>query len=106
MCALVTGVQTCALPICLSQVQGVPRGARGCRLMARFDGKVVIVTGAGQGLGRAYAEVLAAEGASAIGRASGRERVWQYVSTSAVGESLKKKLQRTATRLSIRILRT
>jgi 3-oxoacyl-[acyl-carrier protein] reductase len=34
--------------------------------MARFDGKVVIVTGAGQGLGRAYAEALAAEGASVV----------------------------------------
>ena len=34
--------------------------------MARFDGKVVIVTGAGQGLGRAYAEALATEGASVV----------------------------------------
>ena len=34
--------------------------------MGRFDGKAVIVTGAGQGLGRAYAEALAAEGASVV----------------------------------------
>ena len=34
--------------------------------MGRFGGKVVIVTGAGQGLGRAYAEALAAEGAAVV----------------------------------------
>ena len=32
--------------------------------MARFDGKTAIVTGAGRGLGAAYAEALATEGAA------------------------------------------
>ena len=34
--------------------------------MGRMNGKVVVVTGAAQGLGRAYAEALAAEGASVV----------------------------------------
>jgi 3-oxoacyl-[acyl-carrier protein] reductase len=34
--------------------------------MARLDGKAVIVTGAGKGLGRAYARALAAEGAAVV----------------------------------------
>ena len=34
--------------------------------MSRFEGKVVVVTGAAQGIGEAYARALAAEGASVV----------------------------------------
>lgn len=34
--------------------------------MIRLDGKVIVVTGAGRGIGRAYAELLAARGASIV----------------------------------------
>jgi NAD(P)-dependent dehydrogenase (short-subunit alcohol dehydrogenase family) len=38
----------------------------GSRAMGRFDGQVAVVTGAGGGLGREYALLLAAEGASVV----------------------------------------
>ena len=34
--------------------------------MGALDGKVAIVTGAGQGVGRCHAELLAAEGATVV----------------------------------------
>ena len=34
--------------------------------MGQFDGKVAIVTGAGGGIGQAYAEAIAREGAAVV----------------------------------------
>ncbi len=52
--------------------------------MGRFDGKVVILTGAGQGLGAAAMRLFAREGAAVVGTARHEERV------QAVIDELKK----------------
>ena len=45
---------------------GSPTGMTGAGMGKRFDGKVAIVTGAAQGIGAAYAQALAAHGASVV----------------------------------------
>src|SRR3546814_9831854 len=86
-CALVTGVQTCALPICLTAIAGssevVERGFVTYSNEAKTE-LIGVPTGLIERHGAVSAQVARAmaEGAlahSQIGRASCRERVCQYV---------------------------
>src|SRR3546814_19435369 len=106
-CALVTGVQTCALPICLGQASYMPHDKR---LAANLQ------QGLGGGVGQRAHAFAAACGTNhcahqkvypvvtwrfsslssrrsngRIGRASCRERVCQYGLISVVAVALKKK---------------
>src|SRR3546814_3208932 len=74
-CALVTGVQTCALPICAYCTEG--RAAL-CEPGARANAAGTLLSGARRWHGDAL-ELHHHLGVSEIGRASCRERVCQYV---------------------------
>ena len=52
--------------------------------MALLSGKVAIITGAGRGLGAAYATLLAAEGASIVVNDLGRDENGAYIAESVV----------------------
>src|SRR3546814_2217540 len=82
-CALVTGVQTCALPISVRPgKRGQDRSAGGHE--ARLGDRRTLWR-------RHHGKNPPARLEHEIGRASCRERVWQYVSDAVVAVSLKKK---------------
>lgn len=54
--------------------------------MALLDGKVAIITGAGRGLGAAYARLLAAEGAAIVVNDLGRDEQGNSTAESVVAE--------------------
>jgi len=54
--------------------------------MALLDGKVAIITGAGRGLGAAYARLLAAEGAAIVVNDVGRDEQGNSTAESVVAE--------------------
>src|SRR3546814_11112155 len=94
-CALVTGVQTCALPIWIGGVpHGAPRscGGRGCtRRMSgtrvRISCRIVRMT--------EVEDRVDTPRLRELGRASCRERECQYVSISVDAVPLKQKLKTT-----------
>ena len=56
--------------------------------MALLDGKVALITGAGRGLGEAYARLFAAEGAAVVINDVGRDEAGAY-SAEAVAEGIR-----------------
>src|SRR3546814_13310180 len=87
MCALVTGVQTCALPICRRLRRDVLRGLVDEKLQLQEANRNNVKVGDDE-IRRALGMIGRQ---NKIGRASCRERVCQYVSISVVDVSLKKK---------------
>src|SRR3546814_4102849 len=84
-CALVTGVQTCALPICVVAARRADDAER--RFLASGAQIALVDARGAMNDGLAAAQALGDN----IGRASCRERVCPYVSISVVAASLKKK---------------
>src|SRR3546814_6924761 len=98
-CALVTGVQTCALPIfphpAPADAPQVPQAADpdDAEVAVASQAGGVQVAGDGPRLvfpPRAVGRCAAGRGQGQLGNASCRERVCQYVSTSVVAVSIKK----------------
>src|SRR3546814_5683110 len=76
-CALVTGVQTCALPILVSTTKGIE--AQGFMLMSQILEDIAPQARIGVISGPNLAREVAEHALTEIGRASCRERVCQYV---------------------------
>src|SRR3546814_15373503 len=107
-CALVTGVQTCALPICAPVLDNVfdTRGGLNdpkqdieayglaMNVTAELSDTVTLRSISAWRKDRS-ATPIDFDALPDIGRASCRERVWQYVQISVVAVSLKKKSERS-----------
>src|SRR3546814_10593745 len=79
-CALVTGVQTCALPICRNATSGVVNVVTAKPKLSRFEAEAQFEYGNFNSIeARGMVNVPIGDMIGEIGRASCRERVCQYV---------------------------